>query len=56
VFDLFTHPDSRVDEIFRLSKFSYENHADYNATKNIDLGIFIATKPGTTKAHPWACT
>ena len=33
----FTHPDNRDGEDFECLKCGYENHADYNAAKNIGL-------------------
>ena len=33
----FTHPDNREGEEFDCQKCGYENHADYNAAKNIGL-------------------
>jgi transposase len=33
----FTHPDNRESEAFGCLKCGYENHADYNAAKNIGL-------------------
>ncbi len=33
----FTHPDNRRGEAFECLKCEYENHADYNAAKNIGL-------------------
>ena len=33
----FTHPDNRNSEAFKCLKCGYENHADYNAAKNIGL-------------------
>ena len=52
----FTHPDNRpTQESFCCLKCGYENHADYNAAKTLDFGISVATRPGATEAHPWAC-
>nr|WP_224214621.1 zinc ribbon domain-containing protein [Natrinema longum] len=33
----FTHNDNRHQESFKCSQCGYENHADYNASKNIGL-------------------
>jgi transposase, IS605 OrfB family, central region len=51
----FTHPDNRESESFACQKCGYENHADYNAAKNIGLRFLRRNQTGGTKAHPWAC-
>jgi transposase len=33
----FTHDDNRLGEAFACQQCGYENHADYNASKNIGL-------------------
>jgi transposase len=33
----FTHPDNRHGEQFICQQCGYENHADYNAAKNVGL-------------------
>jgi len=43
----FTHPDNREDEAFECLKCGYENHADYNAAKNIGLRYLRRTQTGS---------
>ncbi len=42
----FTHPDNRENELFECLKCSYENHADYNAAKNIGLRYLRRNQTG----------
>jgi putative transposase len=42
----FTHPDNREDEDFECLKCGYENHADYNAAKNIGVRYFRRDQTG----------
>jgi len=42
----FTHPDNRDGEGFECLKCSYENHADYNAAKNIGLRYLRRNQTG----------
>jgi IS605 OrfB family transposase len=42
----FIHPDNREGEAFDCQKCGYENHADYNAAKNIDLGYLRRNQTG----------
>jgi len=48
----FTHPDNRDSEGFECLKCGYENHADYNAAKNIGLRYLRRNQTGATEAHP----
>ena len=42
----FTHPDNRDSESFACQKREYENHADYNAAKNIGLRYLRRNQTG----------
>ena len=42
----FTHPDNRESESFKCLKCGYENHADYNAVKNIGLRYLRRNQAG----------
>ena len=42
----FTHPDNRGGESFGCQKCGYENHADYNAAKNIGLRYLRRNQTG----------
>ena len=42
----FTHPDNRDSEGFECLKCGYENHADYNAAKNIGLRYLRRNQTG----------
>ncbi len=42
----FTHPDNREGEAFDCQKCGYENHADYNAAKNIGLRYLRRNQTG----------
>ena len=42
----FTHPDNRESESFECLKCEYENHADYNAAKNIGLRYLRRNQTG----------
>ena len=42
----FTHPENRDDEAFECLKCGYENHADYNAAKNIGLRYLRRNQTG----------
>ncbi|ERG89397.1 MAG: transposase, partial [halophilic archaeon J07HX5] len=42
----FTHPDNRESELFECLKCGYENHADYNASKNIGLRYLRRNQTG----------
>jgi IS605 OrfB family transposase len=48
----FTHPDNRDDEAFKCLKCSYENHADYNAAKNIGLRYLRRNQTGSGGGAP----
>ena len=48
----FTHPDNRDDEDFECLKCGYENHADYNAAKNIGLRYLRRTQTGDGGGAP----
>jgi IS605 OrfB family transposase len=41
-----THPDNRDGESFKCLKREYENHADYNAAKNIGLRYLRRNQTG----------
>ena len=43
----FTHSDNRDDEAFECLKCGYENHADYNAAKNIGLRYLRESQTGS---------
>ena len=43
----FTHPDNRQSESFECLKCGYENHADYNAAKNIGLRYLRQNQTGS---------
>jgi IS605 OrfB family transposase len=42
----FTHPDNRENEDFECLKCGYENHADYNAAKNIGVRYLRRNQTG----------
>jgi putative transposase len=48
----FTHPDNRDSEDFECLKCSYENHADYNAAKNIGLRYLRRNQTGDGGGAP----
>ena len=48
----FTHPDNRENETFVCLKCSYENHADYDATKNIGLRYLRRNQTGAGGGAP----
>ncbi|WP_226008221.1 RNA-guided endonuclease InsQ/TnpB family protein [Natrinema salinisoli] len=48
----FTHPDNRDGEDFECLKCGYENHADYNAAKNIGLRYLRRTQTGSDGGAP----
>ena len=48
----FTHPDNREDEDFECLKCGYENHADYNAAKNIGLRYLRRNQTGCDGGAP----
>ncbi|PSQ52316.1 transposase, partial [Halobacteriales archaeon SW_8_65_20] len=48
----FTHPDNRDGESFECLKCNYENHADYNAAKNIGLRYLRRTQTGDDGGAP----
>jgi IS605 OrfB family transposase len=48
----FTHPDNREDEDFECLKCGYENHADYNAAKNIGLQYLHRNQTGSDGGAP----
>jgi putative transposase len=48
----FTHPDNRDGEDFECLKCGYENHADYNATKNIGLRYLRRNQTGGDGGAP----
>ncbi|MDS0252444.1 RNA-guided endonuclease InsQ/TnpB family protein [Haloarcula argentinensis] len=48
----FTHPDNREDEEFECLKCGYENHADYNAAKNIGLRYLRCNQIGGDGGAP----
>ena len=48
----FTHPDNRDSESFKCQKCGYENHADYNAAKNIGLRYLRRNQTGDGGGAP----
>jgi putative transposase len=48
----FTHPDNRESESFECLKCGYENHADYNAAKNIGLRYLRRNQTGDGGGAP----
>jgi len=48
----FTHPDNRQSESFECLKCGYENHADYNAAKNIGLRYLRQNQTGSDGGAP----
>ncbi|SDJ43207.1 transposase, IS605 OrfB family, central region [Halovenus aranensis] len=48
----FTHPDNRNGESFKCQKCGYENHADYNAAKNIGLRYLRRNQTGGDEGEP----
>ena len=48
----FTHPDNRDGEAFECLKCGYENHADYNAAKNIGLRYLRRNQTGGDGGAP----
>jgi len=48
----FTHPDNRDGEDFACLKCGYENHADYNAAKNIGLRYLRRNQTGDGGGAP----
>jgi len=48
----FTHPDNRDGEVFECLKCGYENHADYNAAKNIGLRFLRRNQTGSDGGAP----
>jgi putative transposase len=48
----FTHPDNRDSENFECLKCGYENHADYNAAKNIGLRYLRRNQTGDDGGAP----
>jgi IS605 OrfB family transposase len=48
----FTHPDNREGEAFDCQKCGYENHADYNAAKNISLRYLRRNQTGGDEGAP----
>jgi len=48
----FTHPNNREDESFECLKCGYENHADYNASKNIGLRYLRRNQTGGDEGAP----
>jgi len=48
----FTHPDNRDSEAFECLKCGYENHADYNAAKNIGLRYLRRNQTGDDGGAP----
>ena len=48
----FTHPDNRESESFECLKCGYQNHADYNAAKNIGLRYLRRNQTGDDGGAP----
>jgi len=48
----FAHPDNRKSESFKCQKCSYQNHADYNAAKNIGLWYLRRNQTGGDEGEP----
>ena len=48
----FTHPGNRESESFGCQKCGYENHADYNAAKNIGLRYLRRNQTGSGEGAP----
>lgn len=48
----FTHPDNRNSENFECLKCEYENHADYNAAKNVGLRYLRRNQTGGDGGAP----
>ena len=48
----FTHPDNRDGESFECLKCGYENHADYNAAKNVGLRYLRRNQTGSGGGAP----
>ncbi|MCD2204549.1 RNA-guided endonuclease InsQ/TnpB family protein [Halobacterium sp. KA-6] len=48
----FTHPDNRDSEAFQCLKCDYQNHADYNAAKNIGLRYLRRNQTGGDGGAP----
>ena len=48
----FTHPDNRDGEDFECLKCGYQNHADYNAAKNIGLRYLRRNQTGAGGGAP----
>jgi transposase len=48
----FTHPDNREGESVECLKCGYENHADYNAAKNIGLRYLRRNQTGGDEGAP----
>jgi IS605 OrfB family transposase len=48
----FTHPDNRKRDLFECLKCCYENHADYNAAKNIGLRYLRRNQTGSGGGAP----
>ena len=48
----FTHPDNRDGEEFECLKCGYQNHADYNAAKNIGLRYLRRNQTGDDGGAP----
>ena len=48
----FTHLDNRESESFECQKCGYENHADYNAAKNVELRYLRRNRSGGDEGAP----
>jgi len=48
----FTHPDNRESKSFKCQKCGYQNHADYNAAKNIGLRYLRRNQTGGGEGAP----